>query len=166
MDRTKLDTVIALVSRLLQPAGYECIEAEWAGNDRVLRLFIDRVEGAPVPEGKKPGVDLDDCVKASKLLDEVAELDAAIDGTYNLEVSSPGVERPLRRLVDFEKHLGQTVEVKLADKIDDRRHGTGKLVAVAKDTQPIITLETKRGPWSFPHSSLQRASLVYDWGDH
>lgn len=163
MDRARLNEVIALVSSRVAASGYECIEAEWVGDQRILRLFIDRAaDGAG-----ETGVNLDDCVKASKLLDEFAELDKVINGAYTLEVSSPGVERPLRRRRDFEQHIGETVEVKLTDKIQDRRHGTGKLVdvapaAAADDT--IITLDTKRGPWSFPLASLQRASLVFDWG--
>lgn len=159
MDRRRLNDVIALVSRAIASSGYECIEAEFAGDVRVLRLFIDRVGDEA---GK--GVNLDDCVKASKQLDENAELDQLMNGAYTLEVSSPGVERPLRRRHDFEQHIGETVEVKLMDTIDERRHATGKLLDVADgpDTA-IITLETKRGPWSFPLASLQRASLVFDW---
>jgi ribosome maturation factor RimP len=167
MDRQRLNNVIALVSRLIGASGYECIEAEWAGDQRILRLFVDRAlaDGAAEPAADgKGGVNLDDCVKISKLIDESSELDELISGAYTLEVSSPGVERPQRRRRDFEQHIGETVEVKLTDRIEDRRHGTGKLVDVAgKDDAAIITLETKRGPWSFPLASLQRASLVFDW---
>ncbi|TWW10396.1 ribosome maturation factor RimP [Planctomyces bekefii] len=159
MDRTRLNQVIALVNVRLADAGYDCIEAEWAGDERILRLFVDRIQaddGVPLR--------LDDCVKASKLLDDYQELDALVPGSYSLEVSSPGVERPLRRSRDFRRHLGETVEVKLVDKIQDRKHGTGKLLEVAEKPENVmITLETNRGPWSFPLASLQRASLVYDW---
>src|SRR5437870_3088360 len=88
MDRTRLNDIISLVSRRVADAGYDCIEAEWVGDQRALRLFIDRL-GA---ESGDKGVNLDDCVKASKLLDEFAELDQLVSGGYTLEVSSPGVE--------------------------------------------------------------------------
>lgn len=160
MDRVRLNTVIELVSRVLNPAGYDCIEADWVGDERILRLFVDRTGS----DGKT-GIMVDDCVKASKLLDEYQELDNAVSGAYTLEVSSPGVERPLRLKPDFERHVGATVEVKLVDKVQERRHGSGKLLPLSHDAEgTIITLETTRGPWSFPLTSLQRAHLVYDWG--
>lgn len=163
MDRVRLNTIIELVSRVLNPAGYDCIEADWVGDERILRLFVDRTGS----DGKT-GVNVDDCVKASKLLDEYQELDDSIGGAYTLEVSSPGVERPLRLRPHFEQHVGSTVEVKLVDKVQDRRHGSGKLLPLSNDSNgtgdTIITLETSRGPWSFPLASLQRAHLVFDWG--
>ena len=159
MDRNRLNQVIAIVSGRVGAAGYECIEAEWAADQKILRLFIERAATTA-----EKGVNLDDCVKASRLLDEFSDLDNIISGAYTLEVSSPGVERPLRRKNDFVEHIGETVEVKLTDKIQDRLHATGKLVEVADgQNNTIITLETKRGPWSFPLASLQRASLVFDW---
>ena len=177
MDRTKLDHIVNLVSAILLPAGYDCIEAEWSSHDRILRLFTDKIlarssDDEPLaldlasPREKNAGIDLDDIVKVSRLLAEVPELDAAIPGNYTLEVSSPGIERPLRRPGDFKERLGATVQVRLAVKVQDRRNGVGVLASVdagsgADDTQ--ITLQTEQGPWSFPLATLQRASLVYDW---
>jgi ribosome maturation factor RimP len=165
VDRTKLDDILRLVSGQLRPAGFECVEVEWSAHDRILRVFVDHAE-AP-----RAVIDLDGCVKVSKLLADLPELDAAVPGGYTLEVSSPGVERPLRRRRDFEAHLGQTVQVRLTAKVQDRRNGTGKLVDVASpqaapaadDFDALITLQTEQGNWSFPLATLQRASLVYDW---
>lgn len=158
LDRAKLDTIIAIVNRVLGPAGYECIEAEWSGGDRILRLFVDLAAG---------NITLDDCVKASRLLEELPDLDAATPPHYTLEVSSPGVERPLRRRQHFERHLGERVQVRLRGKVQERRGGTGRLVEVETASggvdDALITLETEQGVWSFPLASLQHASLVYDW---
>lgn len=161
MDRTKLDTLIALVSQTLAPHGYECLEAEWVAGERVLRLYVDTLAGE--------GINLDGCVAATRILEGLPSLDEVMTGKYALEVSSPGVERPLRSKAHFESHLGETVSVKLLDKYMDRRQGTGQVTNVAEgDTvtgqiDTLITLRTEQGDWSFPLAQLQRASLVYDW---
>jgi len=160
LDRVKLDSVMNVVNGQLQPAGYDCIEAEWSGNDRILRLFVDY-------QGQDEGITLDGCVKASRLLAEYPQLDDMIPGNYVLEVSSPGVERPLRRREHFASQVGRCVEVKLLEKVGERRNGRGTLLAVGDgDDGVLITLETEQGQWSFPLLSLQRASLVYDWGNN
>ena len=159
MDRARLDHVMAVVNAQLNSAGYDCIEAEWSGNDRILRLFVDNLGG----EG---GLALDGCVKASRLLQEVTALDDMIPARYTLEVSSPGIERPLRRLEHFARQVGQTIQVKLKDKVGDRKQGVGKLLGIEEhgaEDEAVLTLETEQGIWSFPLVSLQRASLVYDW---
>ena len=159
MERGKLDSVIGVVNGQLNPAGYDCIEAEWSGNERILRLFVDLLAG------DQP-ITLGGCVKASKLLDEFAPLDDMISGHYVMEVSSPGVERPLRRVQDFQRYVGEVVEVKLREKIDGRRQGKGSILSIDLDADLLITLVTEQGNWSFPLASVQRASLVYDWNNN
>ena len=161
MDRARLDSIIESASKALVSGGYECIEAEWESGDRILRLYVDCLRS------EDSGMNLDECVKASKLLDAAGELDGVVAGAFTLEVSSPGVERPLRKMSDFEKHIGQLVEVKLAGKVQERKHGKGRLVGVLNegDNGVLITVDTSRGPWQFPLATLQRASLVYDWGN-
>ena len=153
MNRTQLDQVISVVEASIVPAGFECVEAEWVANEKVLRLYVDRVDG----------IDLEGCAAASRLLREIPDLDTLISGSYNLEVSSPGLERPLRRRSHFERAVGETVQVKLQTKILDRKNGTGRLVGVS-DTE--VTIETTQGPWSFPLDQVQKASLVYSWTNH
>ena len=152
MKRDKLDQVVAFADKVLSPMGFECIEAEWIGNERVLRLFIDKPAG---------GIKIDDCVAVTKLMVELPELDVIVPGQYSLEVSSPGIERPLRSRTHFERHIGDTIQVKLAEKILDRKQGTGKLISVSNEA--MVTLETSQGLWSFPLDQVQKASLVYDW---
>jgi ribosome maturation factor RimP len=166
LDRAHLDRIIALIDRLVAPAGFECLEVEWVPTERALRVYLD-VLGV---EAGGEGITLDGCVRASRLLDEVQELDDLVPGAYHLEVSSPGIERPLRTRRHFERFVGQTVEVKLATRENERKAGKGKLVGVADGASPetaaSITLETDRGTWSFPLSSLRQAHLVHDWGGH
>lgn len=167
MDRARLDEIVATVNRVLLPVGYVCIEAEWSAHDRVLRLYVDFTD-----QGRGT-VNLDACVEASQLLMEYQELDELVPGRYTLEVSSPGVDRPLRRLEDFTGVIGQTVEVRLSEKVMNRKNGKGRLTSVVPGPSDgggslegaRITLDTAEGIWTFPLASLLRAHLIYDWGD-
>jgi ribosome maturation factor RimP len=158
VDRIKLDTVITLVNGLLNPAGFDCIEADWVGHERILRLFVERA-------ADESGMNLDGCVTATRLINEFAALDDMMPGHYVLEVSSPGVERPLRRLEHFRANLGRRAEVKLREKYNERRQGKGILSEVRAESGGLVTMQTEQGDWSFSLDLLQRASLLYDWGD-
>lgn len=156
MNRILLNRAIELIQTQLQSAplassGLECIEAEWLVYEKTLRVFVDGPEG----------VNLDTCAAVSHALNDSQELDSLILGTWNLEVSSPGLERPLRRPEHFRKFIGATVNVNLTEKISERRQAKGKLLDVSSDE--LVTLETDEGQWSFPVAKLHRANIVFDW---
>lgn len=108
-----LDKVLAMtgseLEALLSPAiaaiGYELVDVEYrpAGGNSVLRLFIDGPDG----------IGLDDCAKVSQQVSGILDVEDPIPGEYNLEVSSPGLDRPLRRPADYEKYAGAVVKVKM-----------------------------------------------------
>ena len=150
MNRSKLSNVIDVVNRACQPNGFECIDVEWHADSRTLRIFVDREQG----------IDLDGCVAVNHLLEDCPEIDALIDGNYILEVSSPGIERPLRTKRHFEAQLGRTVQVRLQRPGSGRVQGTGKLVAVGDDN---IKIDTPQGVWEFNIEHVQKANLVFDW---
>jgi ribosome maturation factor RimP len=159
---------MALVSALLEPLGMECIEAEWQAHDRILRLFVDRIALAdgPATDGAT-GVNLDDCVRASAALNERAELEDAVSGAFTLEVSSPGIERPLRLRRHFERFVGQKVHVALREKLANRWQAEGVLASVTAGSDKddaLVTLDTEEGLLTFGLGNLKKASLVYDWG--
>ena len=159
LNRVKLNKLMEEVSAVVEPCGFVCVEAEWQGHDRVLRLFIDSLEPGS-------GMDLDGCVRVSRLLDESGLIDKEVAGNYTLEVSSPGVERPLRRLQDFTRFIGQEVEARLSSVSHDRRRGRGILTAVAsQDNETNITIDTQDGVWTFPLSVLAKANVVHNWGE-
>jgi ribosome maturation factor RimP len=138
--------------RLLEPAiealGYELIELEFVpqGRDSVLRLFIDGPQG----------VDLDDCAAVSKAVEAKLDADDPIPGHYNLEVSSPGLDRILRKREHYERYLGNRVHVQLASPIDGRRRFTGALKAVTADE---VTVEVDRQDYTLPFKMIQRTRL-------
>lgn len=108
--------LIAQIAPLVAPLGYELVHVEVVtGRDKVLRLFIDRaIEDAPPSDGKT-GIGIEDCVRVTKALDEpldaLPEISRIFKGAYELEVSSPGVDRPLRTEKDFARFAGREVRI-------------------------------------------------------
>lgn len=169
MNRSQLDNVINFVNRILSADSggeFECIDVEWVAHERILRLYIDYVQPVVDAAAGDQTLTLSDCVRVSKLIVDLDELDELIAGQYTLEVSSPGVERPLRFLKHFKQHIGETIQVKLSGSDLARRNGKGRLVDI-KDDQASgtaeLTLETDSGPWTFDYSHLHRAQVVYNW---
>ncbi len=105
-----IDRVRDFVEPILAELSLELIEVQYRreNNGWVLRLFIDR-------EG---GVTLDDCSKVSREVSAYLDVEDVIDHAYNLEVSSPGAERPLKKDKDFERFSGKKVRIKLREPLD------------------------------------------------
>lgn len=122
-------SIICQVDKLVSPAieslGCELIEIEYLSEHGrwILRLYIDSVEG---------GVTLKDCERVSRAVSALLDGGDVMPGRYNLEVSSPGIERPVRRVKDFEKYAGSVIKVRTYDKICSRRNFKGVLKGVEK----------------------------------
>jgi ribosome maturation factor RimP len=154
MNRGQLNNIIEIVSDALVETGYECIEAEWNGAERILRVYIDFIV-----ESEDRKISVDDCVAANRIICNLDEIDNFFPGPYHLEVSSPGIERPLRFQKHFERYVGGLVKVNLFDKVGNRAKGQGKIVEVSPAGE--VTLETQEGNWVFPLQSVKKAHLVY-----
>src|SRR5438046_1897538 len=107
-----LDQIAALTTPVIEGAGYELVDLEWKNDGGwVLRLFIDK-PGGPHPPGQ--GISLDACAEVSCEVSTVLDVSDVVPGadTYALEVSSPGLDRPLRRETDFSRAVGKKIKVK------------------------------------------------------
>ncbi len=153
IERVKLHEIADLVSTLLGPQGYTCLDADWDAPSRTLRLFVDH----------RDGVDLDQCAKISGLLVEAPELDALLPFEFSLEISSPGIERPIRTITHFREALaeGCQIDVKLTEKYQNRRKGVGSIRDIGTDD--MISMKTAEGPWTFPWNMVLKATKVVDW---
>ena len=111
------DRMIALMTPLIAPLGYEIVTIELLTHkQKTLRLFIDFAETPKADaKGEVRGIGIEDCVKVARALDEpldlIPEVEAIFQSTYELEVSSPGVDRPLRQAKDFERFKDRQVRV-------------------------------------------------------
>lgn len=108
------EKLIKLITAIIEPLGYECVHIEVINRRRkVLRVFIDWISSQADRVG--PRVGIEDCVKVSRALDEpldkMTEFEQLFNGPYELEVSTPGVDRPLRTVKDYERFKGELVRI-------------------------------------------------------
>lgn len=129
------ERLVGLVEPALEGMGLELVDLELKreAGGRVLRIFIDSPKG----------VDLDVCASASEKLSALLDAEDPIEGPYTLEVSSPGLERPLTKKEHFARYVGERARVKTFSPIDGRRDITG-VIAVADDAGIEIDVEGKR----------------------
>jgi ribosome maturation factor RimP len=142
----------ALVAPVVEAAGLELVEVTFrreAGR-KVLRVVVDR-------DG---GVDLDTISDTAEKVSRRLDLESFAPGPYALEVSSPGIERPLRRPVDFERRVGDRVRVRTTEQIDGARNHTGALVSA--DAEAIV-IATDGGELRVPYDRIASARTVADW---
>jgi ribosome maturation factor RimP len=151
MNRQQYDKIIELINPKIDPLGYECVEVEWDGAEETLRVYIDRPEG----------IKMEDCLRVNDLLIEANDLDALVPGDYRLEISSPGIERPLRTREHFSRVIGQKIKVRLTERTQNRMEGAGKLLGIDQDD--IVSLELPAGVWNFPFQAIRKANVVFEW---
>jgi ribosome maturation factor RimP len=139
--------------QLLEPAierlGYELVDLEvrlGSGNGLV-RVYIDKPEG----------IDLDDCEKVSLAVSALLDVEDPVPGNYNLEVSSPGLDRKLTKPEHFQRFEGETVKVQMRFPIEGRRRFRGTLVS--SDDENIV-VEVDGESHSLPLKTIDTARLV------
>lgn len=126
------EAVEKIAEEILANTDYELVDVEYVKErDWFLRVYID----------KEGGIGLDDCQEVSGLLDEKLEELNIINDRYILEVSSPGLDRALKKEKDFKREMGKVVDITLYKAIDDEKMITGKLTGYTKD---IITIDETR----------------------
>ncbi|HSK19210.1 MAG TPA: ribosome maturation factor RimP [Longimicrobiales bacterium] len=145
--------------------GYELVELERAGSKTrpILRIRVDVPGSAP-----GAGVSVDDCARVSRAVEEYLDEASDVAERYVLEVSSPGVERPLVRAADFSRFAGQEIAVKMSKALaNGAKRVEGELVGLEPvDGQEHIRLRLKDGStMDIPRADVTRANLVFRWGD-
>jgi ribosome maturation factor RimP len=141
------------LTELLRPAVEETgksllgIEYISAGNNSILRLFIDH----------ENGIDVDDCAEVSRQVGALLDVEDPISSEYNLEVSSPGVDRPLFDIAHFQAVIGETVNIKLSIPLNGRRKFKGPLVAIENNN---LIIEVDSIDYEMPIGNVDKANLV------
>ena len=126
---------------------------EYAGGTlgRVLRVYIEREDGAPVM--------VSDCITVNDLVTDLLDVEDPIPTAYSLEVSSPGIERPLKRPEHFAEQVGNIIRVRTWEALTGRRNWKGELVSLEDD---ILTVEVDGEDHRIPIPAIERANVVHE----
>lgn len=134
-----------LIEQVVNGLGYELVDLELSPRGRLLRVFID----------VERGINVDDCATVSNQLTRVFEVENV---DYDrLEVSSPGLDRPLKKLADFERFNGQEIQLRLSLPVNNQRNFVGVLGGVRDGA---VVLATDKGEMLFPFDDIEKARLV------
>jgi len=146
---SKLEQLQAMLAPVVESLGYQCwgIEFISQGRHSLLRVYIDR-------EG---GILVEDCEAVSRQVSAVLDVEDPISSEYTLEVSSPGMDRPLFTLEQFAKHAGEQVKIKLRSPFDGRRNFQGLLRGV--EEQDVVVLVDDH-EFLLPIDLIDKANII------
>ncbi|MEE4637200.1 MAG: ribosome maturation factor RimP [Wenzhouxiangella sp.] len=146
------DRLQTLLEPVIDDLGYELVGVEYLPNpkNRVVRVFIDR---------EPDGIGVEDCERVSREVSALMDVEEPVPGQYTLEVSSPGVERPLFTGAHFARFVGETASVQMAVPVESRRRFKGLIVA-ADDR--AVTLNVDGQNYELAVADMARAHLAPD----
>jgi ribosome maturation factor RimP len=147
-----LDALTTLLEPTVSGLGYELlgVERQSTAGGTLIRLYIDSDEGVVV----------DDCAIVSRQVGDVLEVEEAVSGAYTLEVSSPGLDRPLFTPAQYRVFVGSHVKVRLRTIVNGRRRLAGLLAAV---TDEYLTISIGEDDIDVPYNVVERARLDPQW---
>lgn len=146
---SKLEQLQAMLAPVVESLGYQCWGVEFISQGRhsVLRIYIDHANGILV----------DDCEVVSRQVSAVLDVEDPISSEYTLEVSSPGMDRPLFTLEQFAKHVGEQVKIKLRSPFEGRRNFQGLLRGV--EEQDVVVLVDDH-EFLLPIDMIDKANII------
>jgi ribosome maturation factor RimP len=159
--RTKLDDLGALLAPTLHDMGFDLVQVTFGGGQRpTLQVMAEPVDRAAL-------MTVDDCAAISHAVSVLLDVADPIEGAYALEVSSPGIDRPLVRLDDFRRFAGHEVRVELDPPHEGRKRLKGRLDGVAAESMAAdaaedgdVLLTVDGAAWRVPYRRIRKAKLV------
>lgn len=155
-EREEVESKISeIVTPVLENMNLELVDVEYMqdGGYWFVRVYIDNME-------QDKGIDLDDCTTVSRAIEE--KVDALIEEKFFLEVSSSGLERPLKKEKDFIRFQGEPVSIKLKHKIDEKKSIEGILEKFENET---VYVESEGKLVEIPFKEIKKANLVFEFED-
>jgi ribosome maturation factor RimP len=166
--RKDLKDLWLLTEPYVRDAGFDLVEVVFGreASGWVLRLFIDAPVGTVVPKGAPMTVSHDDCARVSRDVSAALDVADSIPHAYQLEVSSPGLDRPLRREGDFARFVGENARIKMSDDCGEVEGGSGRrnfsgTIRSAKDGR--VEIECDGRSYLLPIEGIAKANLIPDW---
>lgn len=150
MDDIK-QKILELARQVADEQGLEVFDIELLGKGKLLlRVVID----------KEGGVTLDDCERFSKSFGSVLDVEDLFPGPYTLEISSPGLDRPLKGIKDFEKNIGKLIRIATVEKIENQRFFIGRIMKVDSD---FVKLLVNKREIDIPFEKISKARLEVEF---
>ena len=147
------EKVTNLVEPIIEKIGYELYDVEYAkeGKNYFLRIFID----------SEKGIDLNDCEKVNDAITDILDTENYIKDQYFLEISSPGIERVLRKDEHLEKNIGEEIEISLFKKDEN---GNKNYIGILKsfDKENVVVSENEK-EISIPRKTIAQIKKIYKW---
>jgi ribosome maturation factor RimP len=149
-----VDRVKELLLPILEEGGFELVDVEFVREPVgwVLRIYADRPEG---------GITISDCQWISERIGTLLDVEDLIPHAYNLEVSSPGLDRPLKTRRDFERHVGMVVKIKTHEPMDNQRNFKGKVVSTSGRGVTIHDV-SRNADVEIPYENIKSARVDVD----
>jgi len=146
-----IDRVKELIAPLLEQKGIDLVEISYrqVGRRKILKLLVD----------KTPGIMLDECTAINEEIAAIMDKEDTIATSYVLEVSSPGLDRPIITKKDFDRAIGKKMDVFLKDPLNDKFQYTGTLEGVKEDS---VSLKVKNGLVNIPLGIVNRGKLIIE----
>jgi ribosome maturation factor RimP len=144
-----ISQIRGLIEPLCEAEGIELVHIEYRGeaSGRILRIYIDTAEG----------VTIDDCVRINRQVGDILDIYLENTGSYNLEVSSPGPNRPLSNQNDYERFIGRQAKISTTQPIDGQKNFKGVLAGISAES---VKLSVEGTILSIPFKEIARAQLV------
>lgn len=151
MSKSDGNRIALMIAADVTAAGYELVRVQIVGGGKyaTLQVMVERKDGK--------GITVDDCAKVSGIVSAIIEADPELTGRFDLEVSSPGVDRPLVKPQDYARFKGQVAKVETSSSIDGRRRFQGKIDNVS---DCAVDLSLDKGTVTLPFEKIENAKLV------
>jgi ribosome maturation factor RimP len=156
-----LDQIRAIAERVATANGLELFDLQLTRESQgwVVRVTIDRPGPAATPEDS---VGIEDCATVSRELSTILDVDDPLDRTYTLEVTSPGLDRPLRHEADFRRFAGRTASIVLEAPLNGQTFFSGRIEAV-EDGHVVLVVGKRNRAHRIPLGGIKRARLEVDF---
>lgn len=149
-DMAGLEAIERMIAPTLESMGFAVVRLMFSGSMRkTLQVLAERADGRPIT--------VEDCAAISRVVSAVLDVEDPIAGAYVLEVSSPGIDRPLIRKDDYRRFAGHEVKVEIDQPVDGQRRFKGRLEGIEGDT---VRLSIEGRAVDLPFASIQKAKLV------
>ncbi len=149
MSNEKTEELQAIIEPVADAMGFEVVRISFGGGGRpILQIMAERPDGTMTVE---------DCTRLSRELSVVLDVENPVPGEYMLEVSSPGIDRPLTRLKDFERYAGFDAKLELYEPVNGQRRWRGVLAGVENDQ---VALADQNEKHLFGFSEIRKAKLL------